>query len=310
MARNSIEKTLSSLEGILSKTAELQTLSMIDDIKKWVSNHRDTKKRKFLEDLYDEAKKIKFATWRTWAHVARVMRYAGRYRKAQLAYIESTDMIDRFRNPTDEQIDVYADFAEFFVYLGYPARAVSYINRKIAAPIGWHLWVKAFAQHQNAFATAFPFGTATREEPGAAGAYRSSNRTLDDALADPHLPRSEQRDLELIKVANFGALARLGVGPAQDAIDALGRFHGSGSDPVNQAWSIIKEDRGRFCLTYHPKIDTTGTPSAVKAWRKAYRMHYVLNLYPYIPMTSGSLDPDLKDGENLEPEEFGDDEKN
>jgi hypothetical protein len=36
----------------------------------------------------------------------------------------------------------------------------------------------------------------------------------------------------------------------------------------------------------------------------------VLNLYPYIPMTSGSLDPDLKDGENLEPEEFGDDEKN
>jgi hypothetical protein len=304
------------------------SLSLIDDVRDWLASDPRTLKEKFIDDIWKNAKKLKTSTdWRVLARMARAARNAGRFYCAQYYFDSVITIIEEWRKThalSDNMCDVYAEFAESRVYLGYTDDAIRLLNRiPDKQRNAWHHWVWAFALHQNAFVSQWKFAKA--DPPDVLGLekdYMLSNDQIDLALAatDPYdLKGGARYDIWLLRAANHGARARLQKpGADKDAADALRTFMDvdSGAPGVNKEWSVHKEKRGRFCLKYKKKIDGEKdddgydiVPSVVEEWRETYRRHYFKNLRAAgLTSAISKPKPDHPDGDIDSDEDYGDDE--
>lgn len=323
--RQSAQKSIATISAALEKQlVKLQALTVLDDVKSWLGNEDLTKDIAFLDDLKARADKLVAVSWEVEWIKARAYRVAGRFEKAFNNYESAKATVDKKIKtdpPVDRMYDFYADYAEYLVYLGDPAEALNMIATSIpsAKRLSWHHWVMAFAHHQNAFAQKHPLGTLPSGAPGDAKYYGESNAAIDEALKTTSaitkpLEPPERCDIELLRIANFGALWRRGDGDGSEeaaAGAALIRFRGSNASGQNQSWTLQKERRGRFVTIYRKKLYDPKKYGKLKKkdverWQLAYQQHFFdnLNMGDIIPDYNYSTDGDIDRTED-HPDDYG-----
>lgn len=295
-----------------------RALDVTDRIKRWINQDRgdhDAKDIAFLhairKDSWDNGDSIiGNDKWKYKARTARALFYCGRFGKARQRFGAVARLIGNPPpvNHRDAAYDAYAAQAEVEVYVGFPRRAITYLNRiPTKKQIGWREWVRAFALHQRGFEDRVGFGKAsspTDTMPGSSDWYVESNSILEAIQGD--LQPVEQYDSHLLIAANFGALHRLGVSGAQkQAKDAFEVFKSAPHPSTNSTWSWVKEMRGRFPLRRLATDTGNHTSYAITTWRTAYSEHYHENL-KVCGMPDLSLDDGDTDGFDEHDDDSGD----
>lgn len=292
-----------SLLEIYLKTAVFWiSMDFVDRIKQWINQEKpETRHIKWLNDTYDAAKSTgdtqpddQDARWLWKGRTARVLFYAGRYKRARKRFERARKRVkadfSKVSDPNNLTYahDTRATEAEFLVYMGYPSVALSRLDEiPIGSRKGWHEWVRAWAWHQRGFVERVTFGDFPGNDPTLPGPppkygdkkswYVRSNELLETLRNGDQLSAAEKLDTFLLTAANYGALSRLGdAGAKQEAVDALGKFQAAGGESNNAHWSWKKEQRGRFALRAFPGEGPS--EDAVKDWRCAYQGHYRDNL--------------------------------
>jgi len=280
----------------------MDTVDLVTDVSRWLDQLEGdlaVKELGFIEGICARAiaagRGADRADWKIQGRTARVLWAAGRYKRAIKRFDRARELIELIPRginglSNDERqlsYDVLAARAECWAYLGYPAAAVSEIERiPLSDRRPWYDWTRAFALHQLAFAENVSFGASVGENvslaAGSEARYHESNALI--ASVKRRLSPGEQFDVELLRAANWGGICRrrqLGGGDitesAMQAAAALNTFMSAPTPSSNRAWSWHKEKRGRFPLFKLP-IDPAVSNTAIREWRTAYREHYHMNL--------------------------------
>lgn len=283
---------------------EFRVLALQDDVKRWIENNDEkVKPIAFLDDVVRRAQKLDHelepGQWYARAIVARALRYGGRLNRARNLYARAQKEMGGFAKDGGEadreRSYVLADYAEFWAYLGYSAKAeetFALIPAKLQK--GWLLWALAFIQHQAAFTDIFP-GVGPALPIGEIARYREAIRLLGKARAQngdkDDLSPKEIADSFLLEAANWGGIyRRLLVDGADEARlkaarksaeKAVEQFTGQADAAVNGFWSWKKEQRGSMARRYIQGIDAPANAAgeaAAAAWRGVLADHYRLNL--------------------------------
>ncbi len=286
-------------------------LDLTDRVKLWINQpgaNPDTKNRQYFEDLLVDALSTgngAGSDWSTLGRAARALFYVGRFRKSLRWFNDALNAIKApigipSLSPSEQRDawDIWAARAEVRIYLGHPDEAVAEL-RQIANPVGWHKWIEAFALHQLAFFErpdngfgGYPTDQLQSDAAGLEDRYVESNALIDAILRGGDLVGDEPFDIQLLKAANWGAIARRrslpaphGGGDANAADTAAGEAlslfgQAPSDDSSNSDWSWAKEARGRLPKFYRPALDKfySNNRQAVMDWREAYRDHYKKNL--------------------------------
>jgi hypothetical protein len=299
-----IQSAQSGIELYHRIDAEMRALDLFDRIRKWINNESgEPEKFYFLAGCRLDAMKLLNhpagrKKWSSWAQAARVLKYTGEFAASREHYDAALSQTLETPASADWVKHITADRAELEVYLGFPDKAVEMIDG-IEAPENWHLWVKAFALHQQAYTNAYPFATANCTDVPTSETEFSSSLDLIAQFEPPNTAPPFYADLMLLKAANIGGIWRKRLTAnepiddlAEQAAAAMSAFRqGSG----NANWSLAKERRGRFAHQPVPG-DKTGAQDDVPNWRRKYRNHYFKNLIraglPLQSSSDGDVDPD------------------
>ena len=288
------------IDAYLEATSFWESMDFIDRIKDWINQEKsEVRDIKWLNDTYAAAKDTgdtlpddKDARWIWKGRSARVLFYAGRYKRARKRFERSRNRVrpnfSKVHNAVNLPVayDTRATEAEMLVYLGYPTQAIARLDEIPAANReGWHEWIRAWAWHQRGFVQRVPFGAFPGTDPTLPGPpppigtswYIRSNSLLNALRSGNALSAKEKVDTYLLTAANYGALSRLGDSNAKAlSIAALSNFRTLSSTSKNAQWSWKKEQRGKFPLRAFP--GERPSESAVTAWRSDYQGHYRDNL--------------------------------
>ena len=165
---------------------------------------------------------------------------------------------DRLSASAKDKRDFYADWAEFYVYIGETSAALNTLQLSDPGE-DWHPWVHAFALHQHAFVSTYP----NVPDPQL---YSDSNNVL-----RAWNPTGSMPDAKLIEAANYAGLNDL-----PSARNALADFLAA-----NPKWSIVKEKRGPFIRRLPLNNDPAGGSTAARekrVFRRLYAKHFFDNL--------------------------------
>jgi hypothetical protein len=255
--------TIAAFESIRSAIA---ALSAYDGIREWINDNKP------LGDLQKIVKKAEKAVnanpsdfTANWV-LAICYKYARKYQKSHNSYKDA----DAYCTTVADRQDLYADWAELYVYTGDPGTAKTLIEGADST-VRWHPWAYAFVLHQYAYAMD-PGNTTTDTQW-----YELSNQVLQswpDFDANP--------DALILVAANCGGIARrrkVTLDPNSpemvDAANALAAF-------INRFpnWSLKREKRGPFIKNEALMNDpvTMAEIDLLRVNRKAYAKHYFDNL--------------------------------